>query len=81
MGRCRGVLKRNKRTDGPFRCTHGVALTLFAETLAGLAVFTRLGPNGKGILLKIETEYMKKAKGIETIEVAYFRESGRIRCF
>jgi len=64
MGRCNGQLNRRKSTDGPFRCTHGVALTLFAETIAGLAVFTRLGPKGKGILLKTETEYIKKAKGM-----------------
>ena len=63
VGRCRGQLHRRRTSDGPFRCTHGVALTLFAETVAGLAVFSRLGPKGKGILLKTETEYVKKAKG------------------
>jgi acyl-coenzyme A thioesterase PaaI-like protein len=63
VGRCRGQLGRSRTSDGPFRCTHGVALTLFAETLAGLAVFSRIGPKGKGILLKSETEYVKKAKG------------------
>jgi len=63
VGRSSGRLKRSHKSDGPFRCTHGVALTLFAETLAGLAVFSRLGPKGKGILLKTETEYIKKAKG------------------
>lgn len=62
VGRCNGVLKRRQSSDGPFGSTHGVALTLFAETLAGLAVFSRLGPKGKGILLKSETEYIKKAK-------------------
>ena len=65
VGRCRGILKRRWNSDGPFHCTHGVALTLFAETLAGLAVFSRLGQKGKGILLKTETEYLKKAKGTE----------------
>src|SRR5579859_7059169 len=59
VGRCRGILKRRRTSDGPFNCTHGVALTLFAETLAGLAVFSRLGQKGRGILLKTETEYMK----------------------
>jgi hypothetical protein len=39
-------------------------LALFAETIAGLAVFSRLGSKGKGILVKIETEYIKKAKGL-----------------
>jgi Domain of unknown function (DUF4442) len=64
IGRCEGILFRRKHSDGPIRCTHGVALTLFAETLAGLAVFTRLGTRGRGILLKSETEYIKKAKGM-----------------
>lgn len=63
VGRCRGQLHRRRSSDGPFHCIHGVALTLFAETVAGLAVFSRLGPKGKGILLKSETEYVKKAKG------------------
>jgi hypothetical protein len=35
--------------------------------LAGLAVFSRLGPKGKGILLRCETEYIKKPKGQATI--------------
>jgi hypothetical protein len=56
-------------------------LNLFAETLAGIAVFTRLGEHGKGILLKTETEYIKKAKGIQIMDVTYYRESGRICCF
>ena len=68
VGRCGGVLNRRHHTDGPFRSTHGVAITLFAETLAGLAVFTRLGPKGKGILIKSETEYIRKVKGIFTVE-------------
>src|SRR5208282_1847623 len=63
VGRCTGQLHRRRTSDGPFHCTHGIALTLFAETVAGLAVFSRLGPKGKGILLKSETEYVKKAKG------------------
>jgi acyl-coenzyme A thioesterase PaaI-like protein len=63
VGRCQGILKRQRVSDGPFQSTHGVALTLFAETLGGLAVFTRLGAKGKGILLKSESEYIKKAKG------------------
>ena len=75
VGRCGGILKRHSRTDGPFGCTHGVALDLFADTLGGLAVFTRLGREGRGILIKMETEYLKKAKGIIRIEKmeAYFR--------
>jgi hypothetical protein len=64
VGRCRGLLKRCRTSDGPFRCTHGVALSLFAETLAGLAVFSRMGPKGKAILLHAETQYLKKAKGM-----------------
>jgi hypothetical protein len=59
-------LKRRRSSDDPFNSTHGVALTLFAETLAGLAVFSRLGQKGKGILLKTETQYLKKAKGNTT---------------
>ena len=64
VGRCCAQLYRRRASDGPFRCTHGVALALFAEIIAGLAVFSRLGSKGRGILLKIETEYIKKAKGM-----------------
>jgi acyl-coenzyme A thioesterase PaaI-like protein len=74
VGRCSGQLHRRRTSDGPFHCTHGVALTLFAETVAGLAVFSRLGPKGKGILRKTETEYVKKAKGTKGRKIpAYFR--------
>jgi acyl-coenzyme A thioesterase PaaI-like protein len=72
VGRCRGILKRNRRSDGPFKCIHGIALNLFAETLAGLAVFTRLGAHGKGILLKSEIEFIKKAKGSDCIRCCLF---------
>ena len=75
VGRCSGKLKRSRKSDGPFRCTHGVAITLFAETLAGLAVFSRLGPKGKGILLESETEYIKKAKGRDVSEL---KERGKL---
>ena len=67
VGRCCGQLNRMRLSDGPFHCTHGVALTLFAEILARLAVFSRLKPGGRGILLKAETEYIKKARGIPLI--------------
>lgn len=81
VGRCRGILKRNRRSDGPFKCTHGVALNLFAETLAGLAVFTRLGAHGKGILLKSETEFIKKGKGSDCLGYNLFvRDCWRLRC-
>jgi acyl-coenzyme A thioesterase PaaI-like protein len=65
VGRCRGILKRSRGSDGPFRCTHGAALSLFAETIGGFAVFSRLGSAGKAILIKIETEFLKKAKGTQ----------------
>jgi acyl-coenzyme A thioesterase PaaI-like protein len=68
IGRCSGTLKRRWKSDGPFKSTHGVALTLFAETLGGLAIFTRLGAKGKGILMKTETQYLKKAKGKSNCE-------------
>jgi acyl-coenzyme A thioesterase PaaI-like protein len=71
VGRFSGRLDRRRMSDGPFRCTHGVALTLFAETLAGLAVFSRLLKGGNGILLKSETEYIKKAKGIARITASW----------
>jgi len=81
VGRCRGILNRRIRSDGPFKSTHGVAITLFAETLGGLAVFTRIGAKGKGILLKSETEYIKKAKGmIAFIAGLIHRTRDRICC-
>jgi acyl-coenzyme A thioesterase PaaI-like protein len=67
-----------RTSDGPFNSTHGVAMTLFAETLAGLAVFSRLGPKGKAILLKTEIEYVKKAKGMVIMSSANIRKSGRV---
>jgi acyl-coenzyme A thioesterase PaaI-like protein len=61
-------MKRRTSSDGAFHCTHGIALSLFAETIGGLAVFSRLGPKGRGILVTFETEYVKKAKGLVRVQ-------------
>ena len=46
-------------------------------TLAGFAVFSRLGPRGKYILFKFTMEFVRKAKGMVGTKNLY-QESGRV---
>ncbi|CAG8598967.1 23378_t:CDS:2 [Dentiscutata erythropus] len=75
-GYCSGVLKDQKKIHNPFNCIHATALCTFAETVGGLAVFTKLTKNHRGIVTKINmelinlffaiTKYYKKSRGLIT---------------
>ncbi|RIA96945.1 hypothetical protein C1645_753894, partial [Glomus cerebriforme] len=65
-GFCSGVLKEQKKIHNPFNSIHAAALCTFAETVGGLAVFSKLTDKDRAIVTKITIEYFKKARGLIT---------------
>lgn len=62
-GRVRIRIRDRWRLRNPFRSVHAIALTNLGEAASGLALFSRLSPSQRAILVRIETEYLKKARG------------------
>lgn len=56
--------KRNVRNH--LRSFHALALANLGEVTTGLALHFALHDEGRAILVKLETEYIKKARGIVT---------------
>lgn len=62
-GRIRIRMRDRWRLQNPFKSIHAIALSNLGEAASGLALFSRLAPAQRAILVKIETEYLKKARG------------------
>ncbi|HOP23006.1 MAG TPA: DUF4442 domain-containing protein [Gammaproteobacteria bacterium] len=62
-GYCKNFLKEKKSNKNHLRSIHAVALINLGEMTSGLAVLSGMSSQIRGILTKMEMEYIKKAKG------------------
>lgn len=62
-GHARISLRERRALRNPFRSVHAVALMNLAEEASGLATLYALDDGVRGIITKLECEYVKKARG------------------
>jgi len=62
-GHCQSFLKERRQNKNHLKSIHAVALINLGEMTSGLAVLSGLSSQIRGILTKMEMEYIKKAKG------------------
>jgi len=67
-GHCESFLKERRQNKNHLKSIHAVALINLGEMTSGLAVLSGMSSEIRGILTKMEMEYIKKAKGDLTAE-------------
>ncbi|KAL1936759.1 hypothetical protein VTP01DRAFT_893 [Rhizomucor pusillus] len=65
-GFCTGIMRDHKSIHNPFKSIHATALATFAETVGGLALMSTLKKKDRAILVGLNMEYKKKARGLLT---------------
>ena len=67
-GHCQSFLKERNKNKNHLKSIHAVALINLGEMTSGLAVLSGLTSQVRGIVTKMEMEYLKKSKGDLTAE-------------
>lgn len=67
-GHCQAFLKERNSNKNHLNSIHAVALINLGEVTSGLAVLSGMTNQVRGILTKMEMEYIKKSKGDLTAE-------------
>jgi len=67
-GHCQTFLKERRQNKNHLKSIHAVALINLGEMTSGLAVLAGMNNQIRGILTKMEMQYIKKAKGDLTAE-------------
>lgn len=62
-GRSQVLLSDKRSVRNHLDCIHAIALANVGEFCTGLSVISQLSEKAKAILVKIEVEYLKKARG------------------